>query len=57
MWSNIDHIASILLDSIYTTSDTEILFARFTNTSINIQIEWTPIVSILNNLFVSGHVE
>jgi len=57
MWSNIDHIASILLDSIYTTSDTEILFARFTNTSIHIQIKWMTIVSILNNQFVSGHVE
>jgi len=57
MWNSIDHIASILLDSIYTTSDTEILYAKFTNTSIHIQIKWTTIVSILNNLFVSGHVE
>jgi hypothetical protein len=56
-WSHIYHVVCILVDSIYQISDTEIAFAWFTDTSIHIQIKWTPVVSILTDQFLSGRLE
>jgi hypothetical protein len=56
-WSNIYLVVSIPLDSIYIIYDTEILFEWSTNTSSDIQIEWIPVISIVNDKFVSGQVD
>jgi len=47
-------VVSILLHSTYIIYDTEILFAWSTDTSIYMQITRTTVVSLLNNIFMSG---
>jgi len=56
-WSNIYQIVYILFDNIYVKYYTELIFAWCTDTSIGIQIEWMPVVSVFNNIFVSAVVE
>jgi len=51
--SYIYHVVSILLDSIHIQFDTEMLFARSTDVSIHIQIGWTTVASVLNDIFIS----
>ena len=52
-WRDISGAVSISLDNIFIEYDTEIPFALSTNTSIHIQIKWTTVVSVPNNIFVS----
>jgi len=56
-WSNIHQVVSILLDNVYSEYYTEILFAWCTDTSFDVHIIWTPVVSVLNNIFLSAQVE
>ena len=51
---NIYQIVSILIDSVSIQYDAKIHFALSADTSIHIQIKWTTVVSVLNNIFLSG---
>ena len=55
--SNIYQVVSILLNSIYIKYYNEILFAWCTDTSSDIEIEWTSVVFVLKNIIVSAQVE
>ena len=37
--------------------DIKIIFAWFTDMCIHIQIKWTTVVLVLNEIFVSGQLE
>ena len=43
-----------LLDRIFIQSDIQSIVAFSNDTSIHIQIKWTAVVEVLNDIFVSG---
>ena len=45
-----------MLNTIFIQSDTKIMYAISTDTSIYIQNKWTTVVSVFHDIFVSGLV-
>ena len=43
-----------LVDSMFVNYDTKSIFPLSTIASMNIEIKWKTVVSLLNNIFVSG---